>query len=305
MGRSVVASEPCQICGDRSFGRHYGLWTCDGCSCFFKRSIRRNIKYNCISGDNNCPIDKTRRNWCPACRLQKCLNMQMNKEAVQKERGPRKKNKVKHMETSGNNFDPQDILSLTSLLNPPEETLEKPTILDLQKSLFLPIKQDTFLVSTLTNSLKSSVIVFLPKEPKTSLLKLLWPLHVILNAAGDVEMMGTLNVILKIKSLFSIIGTSKPLLDSEEVRLLTCLLYCNLGKTLPQLSFATSLETAYSCWLLRHTVTYYRLDSTRFLRLNQFLNSLISIKDDNFMELKNVFSIDPEIIPELLLGNVE
>nr|XP_050856444.1 nuclear receptor subfamily 2 group E member 1 [Vespula vulgaris] len=86
----ILYDIPCKVCRDHSSGKHYGIFACDGCAGFFKRSIRRNRQYVCkAKSEGGCMVDKTHRNQCRACRLAKCIQAGMNKDAVQHERGPR------------------------------------------------------------------------------------------------------------------------------------------------------------------------------------------------------------------------
>uniref|UniRef100_A0A914WT99 Uncharacterized protein n=1 Tax=Plectus sambesii TaxID=2011161 RepID=A0A914WT99_9BILA len=75
----------CKICGDRAESRHYGVFACNGCKGFFRRSVWNNRKYICRHRDD-CKIVKEQRNKCRSCRLKTCLAVGMNPKAVQYER---------------------------------------------------------------------------------------------------------------------------------------------------------------------------------------------------------------------------
>ncbi|XP_041756326.1 retinoic acid receptor RXR-alpha-B isoform X3 [Coregonus clupeaformis] len=75
----------CAICGDRASGKHYGVYSCEGCKGFFKRTVRKELTYTCRD-NKDCLIDKRQRNRCQYCRYQKCLAIGMKREAVQEER---------------------------------------------------------------------------------------------------------------------------------------------------------------------------------------------------------------------------
>lgn len=82
---SKISIPPCEICNDKSSGKHYGVFSCEGCKGFFKRTVRNGLTYRCRD-NGNCMIDKNLRNRCQACRFKKCLAHGMKKEAVQEER---------------------------------------------------------------------------------------------------------------------------------------------------------------------------------------------------------------------------
>lgn len=89
----------CAICQDRASGRHYGLYSCEGCKGFFKRTVRKDLTYACRE-ERNCIIDKRQRNRCQYCRYQKCLMMGMKREAVQEERQRNKEKNENEVESS-------------------------------------------------------------------------------------------------------------------------------------------------------------------------------------------------------------
>uniref|UniRef100_A0A914C921 Uncharacterized protein n=1 Tax=Acrobeloides nanus TaxID=290746 RepID=A0A914C921_9BILA len=83
----------CDVCGDVANGTKYGAFACNGCKGFFRRSVKDRRRFCCRYG-GDCLVQKDQRNACRACRLKKCLNVGMNPNSVQNERG-RKSTKAK------------------------------------------------------------------------------------------------------------------------------------------------------------------------------------------------------------------
>uniref|UniRef100_A0A3B4Z746 Retinoic acid receptor RXR n=1 Tax=Seriola lalandi dorsalis TaxID=1841481 RepID=A0A3B4Z746_SERLL len=94
----------CVICGDRSSGKHYGVYSCEGCKGFFKRTVRKDLSYTCRD-NKECLVDKRQRNRCQYCRYQKCLAMGMKREGMQETGFPRTINysKGKQLKCLGGN----------------------------------------------------------------------------------------------------------------------------------------------------------------------------------------------------------
>ncbi|XP_018025430.1 nuclear hormone receptor E75 isoform X2 [Hyalella azteca] len=84
-GRTLL----CRVCGDRSSGFHYGVHSCEGCKGFFRRSIQQKIQYRPCSKNQQCLVQKTNRNRCQYCRLKKCIEVGMSKDAVRFGRVPK------------------------------------------------------------------------------------------------------------------------------------------------------------------------------------------------------------------------
>lgn len=114
----------CSICGDKASGKHYGVYSCEGCKGFFKRTVRKDLKYACRE-DRNCVIDKRQRNRCQYCRYQKCLSMGMKREAVQEERQRAKEkaeNEVESSSSANADMPVENILDAELRVNPNNDT---------------------------------------------------------------------------------------------------------------------------------------------------------------------------------------
>ncbi|PVD22406.1 hypothetical protein C0Q70_18218 [Pomacea canaliculata] len=75
----------CPVCGDKLSGYHYGVFTCESCKGFFKRTVQNKKSFVCHK-QSDCEINAYNRKKCPACRFNKCLIVGMKLEAIRPDR---------------------------------------------------------------------------------------------------------------------------------------------------------------------------------------------------------------------------
>ncbi|XP_067662603.1 nuclear hormone receptor FTZ-F1 beta-like [Haliotis asinina] len=76
---------PCPVCGDKISGYHYGIFTCESCKGFFKRTVQNKKTFVCHR-HGECDITIFNRKKCPACRFAKCVQCGMKLEAIRLDR---------------------------------------------------------------------------------------------------------------------------------------------------------------------------------------------------------------------------
>ncbi|XP_033753277.1 nuclear receptor ROR-beta-like [Pecten maximus] len=82
---AVLQLPPCKVCDGKASGIHYGVNSCEACKGFFRRYLSRKEPYKCAK-EGKCVITDRPRGNCSACRMEKCLQLGMSKEAVRQGR---------------------------------------------------------------------------------------------------------------------------------------------------------------------------------------------------------------------------
>nr|BAB85623.1 estrogen receptor beta [Paralichthys olivaceus] len=197
----------CAVCHDYASGYHYGVWSCEGCKAFFKRSIQGHNDYICPA-TNQCTIDKNRRKSCQACRLRKCYEVGMTKCGMRKDHGSYRNPKTRRLtrlSSQGRASGPKaltgPVVALMNELQPPaltpEQLIERimeaePPVIYLMKDMSGPLTEANVMMSLTHLADKELVhmITWAKKIPGFVELGLLDQVHLLECCWLEVLMMG-------------------------------------------------------------------------------------------------------------------
>nr|ASL70532.1 nuclear receptor [Brachionus calyciflorus] len=99
---SVICGTQCKVCGDEASGYHYGVDSCEGCKGFFRRCITQGMNHQCTN-NQQCEMTPFSRNSCQFCRLKKCFEVGMSREASRLGRRPKRVKDESDSATINNN----------------------------------------------------------------------------------------------------------------------------------------------------------------------------------------------------------
>ncbi|CAD5230947.1 unnamed protein product [Bursaphelenchus okinawaensis] len=106
----------CAVCHDKAAGIHYNVMSCFGCKTFFRRAIINSRRYFCEKF-NKCDVSqRSGRQSCKSCRLQKCFAVGMKMRCLRSKRDRTYKQSVDkpakshHLPNEGSSITPNDLL---------------------------------------------------------------------------------------------------------------------------------------------------------------------------------------------------
>ncbi|KGL99073.1 Retinoic acid receptor RXR-alpha, partial [Charadrius vociferus] len=116
----------CAICGDRSSGKHYGVYSCEGCKGFFKRTVRKDLTYTCRDNKDYL-IDNRQRSACDtvvgSSRVTLFLLCPLPAVQEERQRGKdRNENEVESTSSANEDMPVEKILEAELAVEPKTET---------------------------------------------------------------------------------------------------------------------------------------------------------------------------------------
>ncbi|CCD71003.1 Nuclear hormone receptor family member nhr-18 [Caenorhabditis elegans] len=85
MPAPLFLSGSCEVCGDKTSGRHFGVMSCRACAAFFRRAATWNLEKR-ICPNGTCHTSVNGKFNCKQCRLKKCLDVGMDTRRFQTDR---------------------------------------------------------------------------------------------------------------------------------------------------------------------------------------------------------------------------
>ncbi|CCD71002.1 Nuclear hormone receptor family member nhr-134 [Caenorhabditis elegans] len=232
MPAPLFLSGPCEICGQKTSGRHFGVMSCRSCAAFFRRAATcSRIFGRCPNG--NCKLLENGKFKCKKCRMKRCLEVGMDETKFQCNRD---------LISSSNKFQKR-----VSLIEPPPQSLStflgRPTLLlccePTRASHIKTLINVTYMVDVARDILKRDVSTKIPYQFHNSLERLALSLEEIRSREPDE----------KIKMLRKI-GQEESLLIWEQAFLRAVEWFSNFSEfnALDELSKMTILKSAWISW---------------------------------------------------------